>query len=212
MCLAYKSMKPVRCHPAPVCREEEEFVEPAPKRRKLCPAKKASVSFGPQNGRECDDDDDKLDVRLEIFEIPSLQDFSEKEVLACWYQEDDYETFLSSSIHTINLHGRREKVSSITSSTKQSFESVTNTCMRGLERLTREGLRRFRSNHDEAIRAVLKEQSNLKMQQQQQASSSYQPLKIAQSYHTLCCRSQDHAAMQGEIDARNVLVEISCRQ
>jgi hypothetical protein len=83
----------------------------------------------------------------EIYNVPHIDDMTEEEVKAIWYEKADYEKIKMSMIPLIRKMMRKEVI-----------EETDKETIRGLEYRTRQGAIRRQHNKLEAITAVLDEQ------------------------------------------------------
>jgi hypothetical protein len=152
-------------------RAEQPQPQPSNKRRKRC-----SVTFREEE---------------HVCEIPSLEEYTEEELNACWYTKAEYKSFKRSSLVTLKLNRAGEIPVGSTEHT-----------MRGLECRTREGAQERKDNRTEAWTVVLQEQ------ERQHKAHLNDIVALSNLYHQVTDRLQYAACIQGmcdELEAREYL-------
>lgn len=129
---------------------------------------------------------------VKVITIPSLDDFTEEEILSIWFTSEEYQGFMDVAERTIDKMIRRRPL-------KKNY------CFRGLETMVQENYVAKGERRTEAFHAVFNAQ-----RAQNERGEDYNPEAVAKSYTQRTQESQMAARMAAQQDEYEVDVSMEC--
>jgi hypothetical protein len=130
---------------------------------------------------------------VKVVTIPSLDDYTEEEILSVWFTHEEYQSFMHVAERTIDKMIRRRPL------------KKNNYCFRGLETMVEENYEAKGERRAEAFHAVFNEQ-----RAQYERGEGYNPEAIAKSYTPRTKKSQTAAQAAARQDEYEVDISMEC--